>query len=740
MIFIVLLIVGQITGDDDRSFSIHRYEHERHRLAAAYSAVSEKPVAGLPGLANENRGLLKNYYGYMPYWIDTVYYQYLQMYLLTHIAYFSVDIDPATGNLSGIPNASRFNCLYGLGHAYGVHLHMTFTLFGSANVTAFLNNASARANAISGISAMMTNYFLEGANIDFEFVTSSVRDSFNNFVADLYAVLVSNPGGRKELYLAAPAVPEWYPGYDLVYLSAHTDGLFIMAYDYHWTGSANAGPVSPCVPSSFWGVYCAAKSIGSYKAAGVPGARIVLGIPYYGIDWPTVSGDMGAATTGAGSAVIYYNAYQNASTNGRLWDNYSMIPWYRYSSGGWHQCWYDDSVSLDIKFRMANDSLLQGAGCWALGYDRNYDHIWNAIRRNFWVEPPRQHWTVEVHIDSLNVRDGPGTSYRILTTSRLGSRFAAFDFNGTWYKVYFPAQAGPYYAWLAGGDGIVSQFLQGATGQMLLRVTASQLNVREGPGTSYPVITVLAEGQVFTADSVSGDWARIFLPWITGHAAGWINHNYTIRITNPEDYNSYDGAVLETTYPAVVIEGDTFSVTMRIHNTGFGPFDSLLSLTSSGRSPFYYPDRWRDTMHAQLFGFWGLPNQVFYNRAVFLAPDVTNTTTVADTFRFERRSSVFGSQVIVALTVNPRGIEEHAGRPLPAAALLPGIFRSSFIVTPLETGALHVMFVYDAAGCRRRSYRFRTPVRIGQDLAPGVYFYVIQGPNRQAQGKMIKVD
>lgn len=98
-----------------------------------------------------------------------------------------------------------------------------------------------------------------------------------------------------------------------------------------------------------------------------------------------MSQDIGSSTTGTGTAVIYYYAFQDAITYGRLWDSYSLTPWYRYYTSSWHQCWYDDSVSLDIKFGMVNDSLLQGAGCWALGYDRSYDHIWNAIRRNFWA-------------------------------------------------------------------------------------------------------------------------------------------------------------------------------------------------------------------------------------------------------------------------------------------------------------------------------------------------------------------
>ena len=739
MIINFFCLIAISAGTEESPTSIHCLEHDRYRAEAIYTPVAETPTVYSPLVETGSRGLLKNYYGYMPYWIDTVYYQYLQMYLLTHIAYFSVDIDPADGSLSGIPNASRFTRLRDLGHAYGVRMHMTITLFGNSSVTTFLNNATARANAVSSIFTLMTNYGLEGANIDFEFVTSSVRDSFSDFMTDLYAALGSHPQGRKELYLAAPAVPEWYPGYDIVSLAAHTDGLFIMAYDFHWSSSSNAGPVSPCVPSTFWGSYCVAKSIGSYKAAGVPGAKIILGLPYYGYDWPTVSGDMGAATTGTGSAVIYYYAIQNAAAYGRLWDTYSLTPWYRYNSGNWQQCWYDDSASLDIKYDMVNDSVLQGAGCWALGYDRNYLQIWDAIRRNFWVEPPQRHWTAEVLIDSLNVRDGPGTTYRILTTACLGSQFAAFDYRGNWYKVYFPVQTGPYYAWISGGDGITAQYLQGTTGRTILRVTTGQLDVREGPGTSYPVITVLAEGQVCVAESTSGDWTRIFLPWITGHATGWINHTYTNRIANPEDYNTYGCAVLETTYPLSMNEGDTFSVTMRIRNAGLGPFDSLTYLGGGGPSPFYNPGRWPDTARAKTYGFGGLPNQTFYNWTVFRAPDVANTTTVADTFRFERNGTAFGPQVIISVTVNPIGIEENSGRRGPATARLPAVFTSSLLVSPSEPGKQHVLSVYDTAGRRIMIRHFRQSIRIGPDLAPGVYFYLIRTPDRVVRGKIIKV-
>ena len=366
-----------------QSISIHQSEYLDHLKDAVFTRVVNEKLPSIP-LTSRVSGMLKNYYGYLPYWIDTTYYQYFQLELLTHIAYFGVDIKPATGGLDSIPNAERFYKIINDAHQHGVKVHMTFIIFGSSSVETFLQNTTARQNAIVNICNFMTNYGIEGANIDFEFVRSSVRDSFNLFINDLADSLWNHPGGRKELYIASIAVPEWYPGYDIGYLSEHCDGLFIMAYDFHYSGSSVAGPVSPAVPSSFWGNYCAARSIGSYKSAGANGDKILLGIPYYGYDWPTNDSTMGASTTGSGSAVIYYYAFQNANNYGRLWDDYSLTPWYRYYNSQWHQCWFDDSVSLDIKYGMVNDSLLQGAGCWALGYDRSYDHLWNTIRRNFW--------------------------------------------------------------------------------------------------------------------------------------------------------------------------------------------------------------------------------------------------------------------------------------------------------------------------------------------------------------------
>lgn len=721
------------------STSIHEIEYKNYLKDAIFSPVSSTVLDYTP-LQHGTRGMLKNYYGYCPYWIDTTYYGYFQMELLTHIAYFSIDIDPSDGSLGGIPNQSRFIKIRDYSHERGVKIHMTFIIFGSSNVTIFLNNAIARLNAINNISNFITNYGIEGANIDFEFVTASVRDSFNLFINDLANALWNHPNGRKELYIATIAVPEWYPGYDIAYVSEHSDGLFIMGYDFHWSGSSVAGPVSPCVPSAFWGQYCVAKSIGSYKAYGVSGSRIILGLPYYGYDWPTVSGDVGSSTTGTGTAVIYYYAFQNAITYGRLWDDYSLTPWYRYYTTEWHQCWYDDSVSLDIKYGMVNDSLLQGAGCWALGYDRDYDHLWNTIRRNFWIEPPTRHFTAEVMLADLNIRDGPGNQYNILTTADSGSKFVSFDYYNYWYKIYFPSKSGPYYAWAWAGDGIDYQYMRGTTQNTVLRVTANLLNVREGPGTTYPIITQIANGQVFVADSFEGDWARIYLPLINGHTNGWICYTfYTNVIQNPEDYNNYDCELIELDYPSYVQALDTFSVIFKIKNTGYGPFDSLVYLKGNEPSPFYYANTWQDSTRAKTFGFNGLPNQTFYINSIFRSPNTADTAVVSDTFSFERNGTLFGPQIIVTVTVT--AIAEQQ------AVFIKDKFRITNTIFARELKLNLQNFtdceikIYDILGRKLLDIKNRGEdvVKIGGELQPGVYFLIIKNKDIILKEKIVKI-
>ena len=55
----------------------------------------------------------------------------------------------------------------------------------------------------------------------------------------------------------------------------------------------------------------------------------------------------------------------------------------------------------------------------------------------------------------------------------------------------------------------------------LIRVTATALNVRKGPSTSYAINTVIYKGGVYTIVAEDNGWGKL------KSGAGWINLDYT---------------------------------------------------------------------------------------------------------------------------------------------------------------------------------------------------------------------
>lgn len=72
-------------------------------------------------------------------------------------------------------------------------------------------------------------------------------------------------------------------------------------------------------------------------------------------------------------------------------------------------------------------------------------------------------------------------------------------------------------------------YAHAAAGQGPMRVTASALNVRSGPGGNYSVITTIARGQVYPAL----EWRGSYLKLQIGARTGWAHGTYLARTTTP---------------------------------------------------------------------------------------------------------------------------------------------------------------------------------------------------------------
>ncbi len=81
---------------------------------------------------------------------------------------------------------------------------------------------------------------------------------------------------------------------------AGADRIFIMGYAYRTT-SSNPGAIAPLVGRSSPSGLDLRWTVDRYAAEGVPLGRTILGLPYYGVSWPTTSGSLGALRTTTGS-------------------------------------------------------------------------------------------------------------------------------------------------------------------------------------------------------------------------------------------------------------------------------------------------------------------------------------------------------------------------------------------------------------------------------------------------------
>ncbi len=334
-------------------------------------------------------------FGYHPYWMGTSWTNY-NFNLISTIAYFSAEITP-TGSISndhGWPPTSLINTA----HAAGTDVVLTATLFSNGDLTTLLSSSSHRQTLINNLVNSVSSANADGVNIDFELMPASQRNNMVQFITDLKNAF-DNAIPGSQVTLAMPAV-DWSDAWDYNALAEISDGLFIMGYDYHYSGSSTSGPNAPLTGSG----YTVTWTVNDYLSKTNGQAdKIILGCPYFGFEWPTSSGSAGASTTGSGSAKLYSEMEGNALSYGKLWHSSSQTPWYKYQDPGWYQGWYDDSLSLSLKYDFALDQNLKGVGMWALGYDGSDTELWDLLSNKFGATSPP---TTPNHLSVRNIGDG----------------------------------------------------------------------------------------------------------------------------------------------------------------------------------------------------------------------------------------------------------------------------------------------------------------------------------------------
>ncbi|MEQ8277670.1 MAG: glycosyl hydrolase family 18 protein [Deltaproteobacteria bacterium] len=384
-----LVLAGLLLPSTALAQSPHQEALEAHQNVAPF----DFPPPPVIHRADEATPRVKRVvYGYYPYWVDA--WEHVRWDLLTHIAYFSVNMngDGTLGTTNGWPDTDFVDTA----HQHGVKVDVSFTLFSGAEILQLCSNDTFRARGIGNMIDAMEAGGADGVNVDFESVNDGTRDCFTQYIRELRETLTARGHDNAVVSIAGPAV-DWTGEFDLLALSEYTDIYFIMGYGYHWTRSSKPGPIGQLRVTESWRPHVSIsmqRTLDHYTSL-VPADRravIVFGVPYYGRDWPVTSSAMHAATTGNGSARTYVAARDAlAAGRARQYDGDSENPFYVYQSGGsWRQAWYDDEESLAAKYQLALEQEIGGIGMWALGYDGAYPELWDVVDAYFTEEPVRR--------------------------------------------------------------------------------------------------------------------------------------------------------------------------------------------------------------------------------------------------------------------------------------------------------------------------------------------------------------
>ncbi len=327
-----------------------------------------------------------NVFGWHPYWMGNAYKNY-NFSLLTQIAYFSYETNPVTGDYKTIHNWQT-TALVDSAKKYACQVLLTVTNFGTKNNEIFLTNAqNQQKRMIENLISLLRERDADGVCIDFEEIPTKMRNNFTNFIIDLSRNLKS--AEKKYLLSIALPIKDFRQVFDIKSMSDFVDLFVIMGYEFYGKYSKVAGPVAPLSSGDIWWEYNVEGSILEYKVAGIPSEKLLLGVPYYGVEWQTRNLTFPSKSLKFSGYYTYKSIRQKFNDiNAKIDPNSgSAYHVYRNRDNKYYQLWHEDTSTLGAKYDMVKKYALGGVGIWALGYDNGYSETWELLARKFALSP-----------------------------------------------------------------------------------------------------------------------------------------------------------------------------------------------------------------------------------------------------------------------------------------------------------------------------------------------------------------
>ena len=375
--------------------SISSQSEQSPKLAPPATSSTSSTMPEAPKQTAPQSSLRREVFGFLPYW-EVKKVSNIQYNRLSTMAYFGVAMN-GDGSFNQDENGWHWlsdpatQSIFSEAKQHGTRLVITFGAFDTDQIADLVNDAGTRDRAATNMVAMAKSQGAMGANIDFEDEVSTdgtIRANLVTF-ADVVTKRFHQDLPGSEVTVSTPAMAAHSHGiYDVQKLASVSDGLVIMAYNFYTAGSSKAEPAAPLhgYPGTYW--YDVTSAVTDHISAGAPANKLILGVPYYGYDWPTVddSAHSDVVPGGTGGISSYHGSVTDPNNNSqtRKWDDVAQQPYYTYQvDGQWRVAYYEDAASLGKKYDLVNQYNLKGVGLWTLGQEGDAPELWQLLADKF---------------------------------------------------------------------------------------------------------------------------------------------------------------------------------------------------------------------------------------------------------------------------------------------------------------------------------------------------------------------
>lgn len=311
-------------------------------------------------------------YGIHNYIRNNLYDDY-KLSALNTLLYNAIFINGKTGNIKDL-NGWDTAGIITAAQKEGCNVMFTARIQQDASTDAFLGNTKAQKTFVDNAIFLLKSRHAKGVNIHFSGVRPGNEESFNLFIKFLSEVLKIQDSSYKVM-VTIPVFTNTN-GYNLKALDQYTDRFLV---DFTAVNTSAMGPMTPLQGSN----NSMETVLSKFLNADIAPSKLIPTVSYVGTKWSVSPSGAGRFIQPLTYAEIRrrYNwpVYYDDESASAVMDSLNA------KSAPVRTIFFDDAVSLEKKYDYIIQNGMGGVAIDALGYDRGYGDLWDALTYKFAV-------------------------------------------------------------------------------------------------------------------------------------------------------------------------------------------------------------------------------------------------------------------------------------------------------------------------------------------------------------------